>query len=50
MAASAKPSREKTLMSTYADIQRCGQNGDYERALKAANRGMNYDILFIKSY
>lgn len=33
-----KSQREKTIMSTYAEVQRCDQNGEYERALKAANR------------
>lgn len=33
-----KASREKVISSTYAEIQRCDQNGDFERALKAANR------------
>lgn len=33
-----KSQREKTIMSTYAEVQRCEQNGEYERALKATNR------------
>lgn len=33
-----KFSREKTIAATYAEIQRCDQNGEFERALKAANR------------
>lgn len=42
--------REKVISATYAEIQRCDQNGEYERALKAANRstrnfhGMQYEI------
>lgn len=33
-----KLSREKLISATYAEIQKCDQNGEFERALKAANR------------
>lgn len=33
-----KATREKTLATTYLELHRFGQNGDYDRALKAANR------------
>lgn len=31
-------SREKVISATYAEIHKWNQNGQYERALKAANR------------
>lgn len=36
---SEKPSKEKTLTSLYTDLHRNIQSGDYERALKSANKG-----------
>lgn len=39
-----KTSREKTIAATYAEIQRCDQNGEFERALKAANRSKNPQV------
>ncbi|XP_018578059.1 signal recognition particle subunit SRP72 [Anoplophora glabripennis] len=33
-----KTAKEKTIASQYAELNRFGQNGEYERALKAANK------------
>lgn len=33
-----KPSREKTIAVQYAELNRFAQNGEFERALKAANK------------
>lgn len=33
-----KTAKEKTISIQYAELNRFGQQGDYERALKAANK------------
>lgn len=33
-----KTAKEKTLITQYAELNRLGQNGEYERGLKAANK------------
>lgn len=33
-----KTAKEKTIATQYAELNRFGQNGEYERALKAANK------------
>lgn len=32
--------KEKSLSTLYTELYRFGQNGDYERACKSANKGI----------
>jgi hypothetical protein len=40
-------SRESNLSTLYAELHKLGQNGEYERALKTANRSKLKIKLFI---
>lgn len=33
-----RTTKEKTIATHYAELNRFGQNGEYERALKSANK------------
>lgn len=35
---SSKSTKEKSLATAYLELHRFGQNGEYDRALKTANR------------
>lgn len=37
-----KSSKEKTIAMQYAELNKFGQNGEFERALKAANKSNTF--------